>query len=81
MREVVSEITIKVLKLGNKFRTKITCDNCGSLLEFNIDDCELNEDESILKSGVNEIIKTFSKEYLILKCPICDNDILVKNLN
>ena len=59
---------IKVLEEKQVPRAKITCNNCGSLLEYGNDDLYKKEDYSV---SVGSYIAY--KHYLV--CPVCGCDV------
>lgn len=72
---------IKVLKLGNKAKREITCNDCESILEFTMEDCIIDGEDVFIKNGFDEIVKDLSYQQIILKCPCCDNKIIIKDIN
>ena len=71
---------IKVLKLGDKAKREIICNNCESILEFTMQDCIIYSEDRVMKNGFDKIIKDLSYQRIILKCPCCDNEILIKDI-
>lgn len=72
---------IKILKLGDKAKREVTCNNCESILEFTMEDCTINGEDVVIKNSFDKIIKDLSYQQIILKCPCCDSEILIKNIN
>jgi len=72
---------IKILKLGNKAKREVTCSNCESILEFTMEDCIVDGRDVFIKNGFNKVVKDLSYQQIILKCPCCDNEILIKDIN
>jgi len=72
---------IRILKLGNKAKREIMCNNCESILEFTMKDCIVEGEDVVIKNGLNKIVKDLSYQQIILKCPCCDNEIIIKNTN